>query len=193
MAKITAIVEGDGEVEAVPVLIRRIGLEVSPLSPPTILRPIRVRRQRILKEGELERYVGLAAARAGDGGGILILLDANGDCPAETGPLVQQRAQAAGPGCRIEAVLAKCEYETWLIAAAESVAGARGILPDVSAPMAPELVRGAKEWLRNRMRGASYRPTADQAALTARFDMALARRRSPSFDKMWRATAALLQ
>lgn len=68
MAKIAAIVEGDGEVEAVPVLIRRIGLEVSPLSPPTILRPIRVRRQRILKEGELERYVGLAAARAGDGG-----------------------------------------------------------------------------------------------------------------------------
>ena len=95
MAKIAAIVEGDGEVEAVPVLIRRIGLEVSPLSPPTIPRPIRVRRQRILKEGELERYVGLAAARAGDGGGILILLDANGDCPAETGPLVQQRAQAA--------------------------------------------------------------------------------------------------
>ena len=193
MAKIAAIVEGDGEVEAVPVLIRRIGLEVSPLSPPTILRPIRVRCQRILKEGELERYVGLAAARAGDGGGILILLDANGDCPAETGPLVQQRARAAGPGCRIEAVLAKCEYETWLIAAAESAAGARGILPDVSAPMAPELVRGAKEWLRNRMRGSSYRPTADQAALTARFDMALARRRSPSFDKMWRATAALLQ
>ncbi len=193
MAKIAAIVEGDGEVEAVPVLIRRIGQEVSPLSPPTIPRPIRVRRQRILKAGELERYVGLAAARAGDGGSILILLDANGDCPAEVGPLIQQRAWAAGPGCRIEAVLAKCEYESWLIAAAESVAGARGILPDVSAPKDPESVRGAKEWLRNRMQGASYRPTADQAALTARFDMALARRRSPSFDKMWRATATLLQ
>ena len=90
MTKIAAIVEGDGEVEAVPVLIRRIGSEVSPLSPPTVLRPIRVRRQRILKEGELERYV-------------------------------------------------------------------------------------------------------DQAALTARFNMAAARRRSPSFDKMWRATTALLQ
>ena len=193
MAKIAAIVEGDGEVEAVPVLIRRIGQEMSPLSPPTVLRPIRVGRQRILKAGELERYVGLAAVRAGDGGCILILLDANGDCPAEVGPLVRQRARAAGPGCRIEAVLAKGEYESWLIAAAESVAGARGILPDTSTPEDPESIRGAKEWLRSQMRGSSYRPTADQAALTARFDMALARRRSPSFDKMWRATAAFLQ
>lgn len=194
MAKIAAIVEGDGEVEAVPVLIRRIGLEVSPLSPPIVPRPIRVRRQRILKEGELERYVSLVAVRSGDGGGILILLDANGDCPAEIGPLVQRRARTASSGCRIEAVIAKCEYETWLVAAAESVAGARGILPDTSAPEDPESIRGAKEWLRNRMRGSyRYHPTAAQAALTARFDMASARRRSPSFDKMWRATAALLQ
>ncbi len=192
MTNIVAIVEGDGEVAAVPVLIRRIGSEVFPLSPPTVLRPIRVRRHQILEEGELERYVSLAALRAGDGGCILVLLDANGDCPAELGALILRRARTVGFGRRIEAVLAECEYETWFIAVAESIAGARGISPHASAPEDPESIRGAKEWLRNRMRG-SYSPTADQAALTARFDMALARRRSPSFDKMWRAVVALLQ
>lgn len=192
MVRVAAIVEGDGEVEAVPVLIRRIGVAVSPLTPPTVLKPIRVRRQRLLKEGELERHVRLAAVRAGDGGGILILLDANGSCPAEIGPLILQRARALGTGCRIEAALAKCEYETWFVEVVESIAGARGFPPDVSAPEDPEAIRGAKEWLRNRMHG-SYRPTADQAALSAGFDMALARRRSPSFGKMWRAVTALLQ
>ena len=190
MTKIVAIVEGDGEVEAVRVLIRRIGAEVSPLVPPEILRPIRVRRQKVVKEGELERYVALAAARAGDGGRIVILLDANGDCPAELAPIILQRARAVSPDRRVEVVLAKSEYEAWFLAAIESIAGTRGIHPDASAPVDPEAIRGAKEWLR--MRG-PYRPTADQAALTARFDMVLARERSPSFDKMWRATAALLR
>ena len=190
MTKIVAIVEGDGEVDAVPLLIRRIGAEVSPLAPPEVLRPIRVHRHRIAKEGELERYVALAAARAGDGGRIVILLDANGDCPAEFAPRILHRVHVVRPDLRVEVVLAKSEYEAWFLAAIESIAGTRGIHTDVSAPQDPESIRGAKEWLR--MRG-SYRPTADQAALTARFDMVLARERSPSFDKMWRATSALLR
>ena len=190
MARIVAIVEGDGEVEAVPVLLRRIGTEVSPLVPLDVPRPMRVHRHQIVKEGELERYVALAAARAGDGGRIVILLDANGDCPAEFAPIILRRARATRPGLRIEVVLAKSEYEAWFISAIESIAGTRGIHPDLSAPQDPESMRGAKEWLRM---GGSYRPTADQAALTARFDMALARERSPSFDKMWRATSALLR
>ena len=53
-------------------------------------------------------------------------------------------------------------------------------------------MRGAKEWLRNRMSG-PWIPAADQAALTASFDFTLARRRSPSFEKMWRGVSMLLQ
>ena len=191
MAKIVAIVEGDGEVEAVPLLIRRIASVVAPIFPPTVLSPIRVRRHRILKEGELERYVSLASARVEEGGRILILLDANGDCPASIGPAILERARAVGFDRPIEAVLAICEYETWLLAAAESIAGARGILQEISAPPEPESIRGVKEWLDSRMRN-SCRPTADQAALTGGFDMEAARRRSASFDKMWGATATLL-
>lgn len=192
LAKIVAIVEGDGEVEAVPALIRRIHAEVAPEVPLEVGRPVRVRRNRVLQDGELERYVRLAANLAGDGGCILVLLDANGDCPAGLGPDILQRARTTRPDRRIEAVLAKCEYESWFIAAIDSLRGKRNVSPTAAVPRDPESIRGAKEWLRNRM-GGTYSPTADQTALTVLFDMASARRRSPSFARMWRAAGALLR
>ena len=187
-----AIVEGDGEVQAVPVLLRRIAQELAPTNPPVILKPIRVHRYGVLKEGVLESYVGLAAQRVGAEGGVLILLDANGECPARLGPELLERARTARPDRRIEAVLAKCEYEAWFLASIESIAGSRTLSWDLPAPPAAESVRGVKEWLSQRMQ-TPYRPIVDQPALTARFDMALARRRAPSFDKMWRAVSALLR
>ena len=191
MTRIVPIVEGDGEVEAVPVLIRRIAEQVSPLDPPDVLRPIRVRRQRFVKPDEVERYVNLAAIRGDAEARILVLLDADNDCPADLGPTVLQRARAARSDRRIEVVLANREYESWFIAAADSLGGTRGISAGAEVPEDPESIRGAKAWLRSRMSG-PYSPTADQATFTARLDMALARRRSPSFDKMWRAVSALL-
>ena len=186
------VVEGNGEVQAVPVLLRRIIQELAPLTPPAVLKPIRVPRSRLVKEGVLEGYVGLAAQRVGAGGGILILLDANGACPARLGPALLARARSARPDRRIEAVLAKYEYEAWFLASVESIAGSRTLARDLVAPPDPESIRGAKEWLGRHMRTA-YRPTADQAAFTARFDISLARRRSASFDKLWRAVRALLR
>ena len=191
MTRIVPIVEGDSEVEAVPVLIRRIALDVAPLAPPEVLRPIRVRRQGFVKPGEVERYVNLAAILGAADGHILVLLDANGDCPAELGPEVLRRARTARSDRRIEVVVANREYESWFIAVIDGLQGTRGISADAQVPQDPESIRGAKEWLRDRMSG-PYSPTADQATFTARFDMALARQRSPSFDKMWRAVNALL-
>ena len=60
-------------------------------------------------------------------------------------------------------------------ASAESIAGSRTLARDLVAPPDPESIRGAKEWLGRHMQ-ASYRPTADQAAFSARLDMRLARR-----------------
>lgn len=192
MAKIVAIVEGDGEVKAVPALIRRIHGELSPGTPLDIGRPVRVRRNRVLKDGELERYLDLAANLAGADGGILVLLDANGDCPADLGPRILQRARTARLDRRVEVILANREYESWFIAAIDSLKGKRNVSAAAAVPQDPESIRGAKEWLGDRMDG-TYSPTADQTALTALFDMALARRRSRSFDRMWRAVRALLR
>ena len=78
MPTIIAIVEGDGEVQAVPILIRRIAEVATPGFFPDVPKPIRARRDSILKPGEIERYVELAANQAGPDGRILILEETHG-------------------------------------------------------------------------------------------------------------------
>ncbi len=185
VAPIAVIVEGKGEVQAVPILLRRIVREIAPDIAVRIGRPIRVPRDRIVQEAVLERYLNIAVRQDGPDAGILVLLDANGDCPAELATKLVERARRARPDKRIQLVLAKCEYEAWFLAAAESV-----VAGTPEAPADPEAIRGAKEWIRKHQ---PYRPTVDQAPMTAKFDMAQARRNAPSFGKMWRAVQALLE
>ena len=193
MVTIASIVEGKGEVAAVPILLRRIAAEVSPNAPVNVLRPIRVQRNRILKEGQLERAVELAARRIGEAqGGILILLDADDGCPKELADEMLRRAHAARGDQHIRAVLAKREYEAWFLAAARSIAGQREIDESTEPPPEPESIRGAKEWLSRCMPpDRAYSATRDQPALTALFDMTTARS-APSFDKLWRDVTYLL-
>lgn len=191
--RIASIVEGDGECDAVPVLVRRLALELDAAFVPTVLPPLRVPSSKLLKQKELERAVELAARKVMGRGGILILVDCDDGCPALEGPDLLHRAKAVRPNMPIAVVLAKREFEAWFLAAAESLRGQRGLPDTLDVPADPESIRGAKEWLSARMpRGSRYSETNDQAALTARFDMQSARR-SDSFDKCHRAVTALLR
>lgn len=194
MATIVAIVEGHGEVQAVPILIRRIA-EMEALGVfPDVRRPIRVGRGKFLKPSETNRHVELAARRGGPDGRILILFDADDDCPRDLAPEILRRATGVRDDRRIQVVLAQREYEAWFLAAADSLAGKRGLRDDITAPGDPESVRGAKGWLTGQMpRGRSYRATLDQPALTEGFDLERARRSAASFRKMWRAVTDLLR
>ena len=193
MRRIATIVEGHGEVEAVPILLRRIAERLSPDFAVDAPRPIRTGRRKLRKEGELERVVRLAARLAGTDGCILILLDADDDCPAELGSELLRRARGEQADCDIRVVLAKVEYEAWFLAALDSIAGKRGIAESAAQPPEPESIRDAKGWLSARMpSGQSYSPTLDQPALTAIFDLDSAARMAPSFDKLWRDVGSLL-
>lgn len=183
---IIPIVEGHGEVFAVPALLRRLRDRYAPEVSIEVLPPIRRSRDRLLLTGELEKDVELAAEKVGPSGIILVILDTEGDCPAELGPQVLTRAVSTRPDRTIRVVLAHREYEAWFLAAADSLRGKRGLRRDIIAPENPEGVQGAKEWLRHRMSGSrTYSETADQVALTSVFDLDSARR-APSFDRFCR-------
>ena len=96
MVTIASIVEGKGEVAAVPILLRRVASQVAPKVLVNALRPIRVQRNQILKSGQLERALELAARQVGKGRGrILILLDSDDDCPKQLADEMLHRARVA--------------------------------------------------------------------------------------------------
>jgi len=147
---------------------------------------------RLIKQGELERSVELVARKNFGQGGILLLLDCEDECPAVQGPELLKRAALARQDLAISVVLAKREYEAWFLAAAESLRGHRGLPADLVAPERPEDIRGAKEWLSDKMPyGRGYAEVSDQPALTAAFDMDVARR-AGSFDKCFREIVRLI-
>lgn len=138
MINVTAIVEGDGEVIALPVLLRRLNEWLTPEVYVDVGYPIRVRRDRFLnKDDEFRRHLSLAANKCGDKGWILILFDADDDCPAELGQKILRRAQSIAPHRKISVVLANREYEAWFIAAAESLQGNRGLIMTRQRPSIP--------------------------------------------------------
>lgn len=190
--KVGCVVEGHGEVKALPILLRRMGINIDPSVSLDIAPPIRRPRGSIVNnQGELERAVELAALKARPRGGVFVLLDSDDDCPAELAPKLLVRAEAAGIGLPVAVILPKREFEAWFLAAAESLRGKRGLPPDLKPPQDAEEIRGAKGWLRARMAGKTYAETIDQPALAAVFDLNRARAAS-SFDKCYRELERLI-
>jgi hypothetical protein len=170
------------------VLIRRIaqGANAGPVDIP---HPIRTPRSKLVKPGELERAVDLAARKAGSRGALLVLLDSDDACPAHLGPQLLERARAARSDVPISVVLAKREFESWFLAAADSLRDV--LLPSFTVPADPEAIRGAKEWLDRHAQQGTYRETLHQPAWTQRFDLTQARR-APSFARCCREIERLL-
>lgn len=190
---VASVVEGYAEVEALPVLVRRISDSTSPGLAVELPKPVRLKKGKLNRPGELERAVRLAASRVGSRGGVLVLFDADDDCPATAGPDLLRRCREARSDVPVSVVLAKSEFEAWFLAAAPSIAGRRELPEDLVAPGDPESIRGAKQWLAGKMPpGRTYSATLDQPALAATFDLGLARARSQSFDKLWREVERLL-
>lgn len=192
MMSVASIVEGDGEVAALPVLVRRLS-EWRPARHGYVnpLAPIRVHKDRFLnREDEFRKQLLLAAAKCGDQGWILVILDADDDCPATLAAEISRRARQYVSHRRLSVVIANREYEAWFIAASQSLDGSRGFRYPAAGAVDAETPRDAKGWIRRNMEGGSYREVLDQPAFTARLDLQQAFDNSRSFRKLcteWQA------
>lgn len=188
MGVMVPIVEGDAEVKALPILLRRINEWQSPATPIRVEHPIRVRKERFLnRDEEFRRHLLLAAQKCGVEGWILILLDADDHCPARLGKEILERADGCISHRRISVVLANREYEAWFIAAAKSLQGHQGF--QNKKPMDAEVPRNAKGWVADCLPHGKYREIIHQPAFSARMDLQQAFDGSRSFRKLcseWR-------
>jgi hypothetical protein len=187
---IQPIVEGYGEVPAVPVLLRRLAglMEIPYLN---VGSPIRSKRTQLTQEEGLKNAVQMARSQPGCTG-IIVMFDADDDCPKELAPRILKWAQDAARPLPCSVVLPKREYEGWFLACLESLLEARGIQPAVPYDKDAETKRDAKGELESRF-GEKFRyyERTDQPALSALADWALVHARSRSFRKMAKETRSL--
>jgi hypothetical protein len=93
---IACVVEGHGEVPGLPKLLHRIarGQSIPDLRTPL---PFRRNRGSLVRPGGIEAAVKAMAQQITEDGGVLVVLDADDDCPADLGPALLRRAQDARP------------------------------------------------------------------------------------------------
>jgi hypothetical protein len=190
LLRVQPIVEGHGEVNAIPHLIRRICGELFGIFAVEVSQPLRQPRTLLVRNGELQRFAGVAAnklraARPYAFGLVLVVVDGDGELPCALGPELLSRAMVGSGDQATACVIANLEFETWFIAAAESLSEYLNVDP-TQIPPDPEALRLRKKWIESRFRGNKYSETLDQPRLAARMDLALCRGRSPSFDKLCR-------
>lgn len=173
------IVEGHGEVRAVPALLRHWFPEVA------LVAPLRVPRGVLLgSSSELERYL-LLARRQADA--VVVLLDSDDEDPdvleRELGTRV--RTYCADRPTRV--CTAVREFEAWFLCAASALALGEDV------PNAQD-IRDAKGLVR--ARDGAYRPVAHQARYAARLAAAYASladaQRAPSLRRFHDALRSLV-
>jgi len=177
MKRLVLLVEGEGDVAAVPCLVGemlsqlpeslqgQLFLDNAPMKIGGI-HQITGRRQ-----GDLQRHLGNANKRS-KLGAVLLVLDGDTDrveskpfCVAENARIIAQRASVAGAGTifSFAAVFLRQEFESLLISVANQLPGLK---QDAVLPSEPEEApKDAKGWLHNNLAD-GYNSTQQQVELT---------------------------
>lgn len=189
MPKIVPIVEGPGEVEAVPALLWKLLAERERYD-------IQIGEPQnahgcgnLTAPGGLEKFVKNAWTKR-DCGAVLILMDAEEQCAMQLASEFSRRILAMGVRFTVATVIAKSEYEAWFLASLETIAGEklgkRQCLPaGLSYSDNVEDRVGVKGWITRQLSEERiYKETLDQVAMTRLLDPVKARERSRSFCRL---------
>ena len=187
---IALMVEGHGEVQAAPLLLRRIFQEVYESFAVSIEKPFRVPRSKICnKSNDFRRAMQFLGMKNPDA--IFIIFDSDDDCPVSIAQEVRAAAQAEVVDTPIFVVAAQREYEAWLLAGSAELEIVDKVAYE-KLPSSLESVRNPKLLLKKVLASGTYSETVDQSRLTGRFDLELARSLSTSFDKLVRDLGKIL-
>ncbi len=191
MKKLLAIVEGEGDLKAVPELLRRIlhhhqHFEVEVLAH---------------KRGDLPKihanFDNVFKMAIKEEAAILLLIDfdcKDCNCVAQSAAEFYAKAHALRPTWAFKVAFMVKEFETLFLA---NPTATRKVLKDIPAttdfPASPESVRGAKEWLSKSMpSGIAYKETVHQVKIVSQLDLDHLREHSPSYRHLEEAVLALV-
>lgn len=190
---IASVVEGHGEEKALQGLLHRLVPHLREGAYADIRPAHRLPRDQMLKPEPLAKTLTIVTARRPRPTAVLVLLDADDDCAIDLATQVRDLARNSHAHVPLTAVVAVREFEAWFLAGARGLAGHMGLPLDLTPPPNPESIRGAKEWLSDRMpAGSTYQPPAHQPSFVQRFDLDAARHAAPSFDKLCREVVRFL-
>lgn len=191
MRKLYAVVEGEGDKKALPVLLHRL-LQAREHGSLGVAEPKKAGSQETLRS-DFERFLNYVR-RERDCAGLFILVDTDRDaCPFTLAQNLSQRARQAGLPFPTAIVCPHSEYETWFLASLDTVRGHCNLPAALTYEQPVENKRGVKEWLSGQMpQGRRYRETEHQPELTRHIDPTLARRHSRSFRRLESALDQLL-
>lgn len=190
--KLYVIVEGDGELSAVPLLLRRLLYEKFERYDFSTISPINARgRGNLTRDGGLERLLEYTR-RQPDCDGVLVLFDAEKDdvdCPPRIAYVFAERAAALGLPFPVSIVCAVCEYESWFLYS-DTIADEyfTAVYPDN-----PDEECSAKGWINRHLRTqATYRETIDQTDMSQLLELDELHDKSRSFRRLVDALTELL-
>ena len=192
MRRLLTIVEGDGDVRAVPILIRRT-LEKNGIFDVGLLPTQRRGEYPSVKKNFDDYFV----AATKENSPILWIMDFDSkgyDCPYREAAQLLDRAQALRPNWPLKIAFLMKEYEGLFLHDEQAT---RIVFPDipkqVEFPKSPHEIRGVKEWISGkRPKGMAYKETVHQAKITAHLNLDLLHERSRDFAHIERAVLQLI-